>query len=277
MTFHNIQEILTQLNQEKENNPGLADFIDLQSELLKAQSQVIFLPVVQKPGTEAVRARFQEGTPLCHPEEMALEWAAVADLYRQVCQISAQYRSDLAAQFQALLSLPDEHPDRLRTLMTAFLGEGRLEPAEVREHYELLTFALTQTLSPFLQAYAAALVPAVTTELERWQRGYCPICGGEPDLAYLDKESGARHLVCSRCDTEWPFPRVKCPFCRTVNSKHLSYYPTEDEQHRLYVCRNCQRYLKTVDRRKAGKPFPVPVERVITIALDVVARDEGYN
>ena len=32
---------------------------------------------------------------------------------------------------------------------------------------------------------------------EKWRRRYCPVCGGNPDIAYLDTERGSRWLVCS--------------------------------------------------------------------------------
>jgi formate dehydrogenase maturation protein FdhE len=63
----------------------------------------------------------------------------------------------------------------------------------------------------------------------------------------------------------------------TSEPTSLSYYPSEDEKYRLYVCQNCQRYLKTIDMRKTLGQVLFPVERIITVGLDVAAQEEGYT
>jgi FdhE protein len=102
------------------------------------------------------------------------------------------------------------------------------------------------------------------------------VCGGAPDLAALEAETGARHLLCSRCNSKWLYPRVKCPFCGTTDHAKLAYYPSEDGVYRLYVCRGCRRYLKTVDLREVQREVLLPVERITTVAMDAAARNEGY-
>ena len=109
-----------------------------------------------------------------------------------------------------------------------------------------------------------------------WTQIYCPVCGGAPDLASRGEESGARHLLCSRCNGQWLYRRMSCPFCGATDHTKLSYYPSEDEVYRLYVCQECRRYLKTVDLRKATRAISLPVERVATIAMDAGAQKEGY-
>jgi len=275
MTTNNNREILEQLQEAKKKNPGLAEVVDLQRDLIEAQRLVEVDISVPQYTTEQVRARFGEGVPLLRPQEMALDWGAFVSLYQQVCRIAAQHRSDLAAQFEKLLALVNEDPDSLRVLTTTYLEHGRLDAQEQEEQGELLAFVLNHALRPFLRACADALAPVVEQQL--WRRGRCPICGGEPDLAFLDVESGARHLICSRCDNQWLFPRTKCPFCHTSEPTSLSYYPSEDEKYRLYVCQDCQRYLKTIDLRKMRRRVLFPIERITTVVLDVAARGEGYR
>jgi formate dehydrogenase maturation protein FdhE len=55
------------------------------------------------------------------------------------------------------------------------------------------------------------------------------------------------------------------------------YYSSEDEVYRLYVCQVCQRYLKTLDQRKARREFSLPVERITSVDLDITAREQGYR
>jgi FdhE protein len=69
---------------------------------------------------------------------------------------------------------------------------------------------------------------------------------------------------------------VGCPFCGITDHTKVVYYPSEDRVYRLYVCQECQRYLKTIDLREAKHAISLPVERVTTVAMDAVARQEGY-
>lgn len=132
----------------------------------------------------------------------------------------------------------------------------------------------TTAVRPFLVNYSRALISLV--DQATWRRSYCPICGGSPDFAYLEAERGARWLICSRCDAEWLFQRLQCPYCQTVDQKDLSYYSNDDEIYRLYVCDKCKHYLKTIDLRKAGSGTEVSVERLLTYELDVQASEYGY-
>ena len=106
-------------------------------------------------------------------------------------------------------------------------------------------------------------------------RGYCPICGGEADFAALEKESGARRLLCSRCNFEWTFQRAVCTFC-SVDGQ-LNYFPSADGAYRLYVCESCKRYLKTIDLRELARETNLPAERVLTLGMDVEAAQAGYR
>ena len=271
------QEILAGLREAKKQTPELAEVIDLQLDLFKVQMQVHVDLTAPQYSAEEVLARFGKGTPLLRAQELTLEWETFSNLYRNVCQISAQHRADLSVQFERLLKLIDDDPTQVRKIVKAWLKSGNLADYYEKENEstELLTFVFTHALRPFLRAYASLLAPLI--EQERWLRGRCPVCGGEPDLAFLDEESGARHLVCSRCDSQWLFPRVRCPFCNSSEPRDIAYYPSEDGRHRLYTCQGCKRYLKTVDLRKARRRVQLPVERIVTVALDVAAREEGYH
>ncbi len=284
MTTNNGQKILAQLRAAKKKAPELAEVVDLHHDLLEAQMQVQVPSAHPSLSPEEVQARLSQGLPLLRSQEVTLDWETLFNLYQQVCRIAARHRPDLSAQFERLLKLLDDDPTTVQDLLTSYLDEGDLTATaagrgtnreQENDQRDISTFVFNHALHPFLRTYADALGPVVKQEL--WQRGRCPICGGEPNLAFLDEDVGARHLVCSRCDSQWLFPRVKCPFCNTSEPSNLSYYPSEDEKYRLYVCQGCQRYLKTVDLRKARHRVLLPVERITTVALDIAARQEGYR
>jgi len=112
---------------------------------------------------------------------------------------------------------------------------------------------------------------------QTWRRAHCPICDGAPDFAFLDSDTGARHLVCARCDAAWLYARIGCPFCGNDEPQQLAYYPGEDQVYRLYVCEKCQRYLKAVDLRHARHRVVWAVERIATAGMDVTAMQLGYR
>ena len=275
MEIETAQQILTQFEDAKEKAPGLGEVVDLQRDLLKAQMQVNVDLTTPRFSSDEVQTRFRQGKPLLRPQDITVDWDKFAHLYQKVCRIAAHHRPDLKEQFEMLLTLADDEPGSLKAAVANYLDSGSIDVERETDRGEVLAFALYHSLRPFLLHYARALAPDVQTE--RWRRGSCPICGGEPDLAFLDEESGARHLVCSRCDSQWLFPRVRCPFCNSSEPRDIAYYPSEDGRHRLYTCQGCKRYLKTVDLRKARRRVQLPVERIVTVALDVAAREEGYH
>ncbi|MDI7276101.1 MAG: formate dehydrogenase accessory protein FdhE [Anaerolineae bacterium] len=129
-------------------------------------------------------------------------------------------------------------------------------------------------LVPYLEWAAAAVAPALCEQSPEWGHGWCPVCGGLPDLAILLGEPAERSLVCSRCSSAWPFRRVGCPFC--LDTEQQAYHEGEDARYRLYLCGACRRYLKTVDARRTGGVDP-RVERLITIGMDLAALEAGYG
>lgn len=269
------RDLLASLRQAREQHPELAEVINLQHDLFAAGMQVKVELAIPAYGPEEVHRRLSAGVPLIRPEEMTIDWESFAQLYREVCRIAAQHRTDLALQFEGLLGLLNEHPVKVRTLATNYLTNGQPGLADTDAQGELLAFVLRHALGPFLRGYSDALAPMVEPQLWHW--GNCPICEGEPDLAFLDDEAGARQLICSRCDSQWHYSRTRCPFCVTSEPTSLSYYPSEDEKYRLYVCKNCRRYLKTIDMRKTRGRVLFPVERITTVGLDVAAQEDGYT
>ena len=268
--------ILQQLRLAREEMPEWAEVLDLQIDLLEAQAAISPPAVVPLIDAEEATLRRRQGVPLVTGRELALDWELFSQLYRQVCQIGAQNRADLAAAFADLGRMPAGNSETVKSWVAQVMAESRVPPQS--DEAGLKTFVIINTLRPFLRRYAEAYAPLV--DEPGWLRGYCPICGGEPDMAALSAEDeGARHLLCSRCDFEWRYKRLGCPFCESSDHKKLAYYPEQDGPHRLYVCHGCQRYLKAIDLR-SGPPrgrVLLPVERVLTMGMDVAAREQGFE
>lgn len=256
------EEVLQALEAAKEEYPDQADWLDFHGELLVAQWTVErALPRLTNPVTpQRVDTRRQAQQPLFTFDELEVDWLVVRRLISQVDEIAARSLPDWPAE------TPLEAPEEV--VRAWYADQGSPDPRTA--------FLVGQALRPFLHRAAEATRPYLGPDAyQRW--GRCPVCGGEPDMAVLDQERGARRLFCARCDTGWRYRRIGCSFCGTENPYHLAYYLSSDPLYRLYVCEACRQYLKTLDLRRARRPFYLLVARALTAGLDLAAQEAGYG
>ena len=266
--------------EEKERKEGaLPPLLKFYQKLLRVQSRVEQKIASRlEPGlsSEAILKRMERGQPLIAFDELALDWSLLRETGNEITAIFAGYPE-----------LFGELPEKMRKsgagrLLTRkavkawFKGAGLPATISASAASENLLSAIAQaTLKPFLVSHAKTMVGLF--DPERWRRPYCPICGGSPDFAFLDKELGARRLLCSRCDTEWLFQRLECPCCGTRDQNALAYFTDDEGLYRLYVCEQCKQYLKAIDMRQTGARVLLPLERLYTLDLDRQARENGYQ
>ena len=114
---------------------------------------------------------------------------------------------------------------------------------------------------------------------KHWENSFCPVCGFLPSIGVLGRnKEGVMSLVCSLCETQWDFRRLRCPFCGNDNQNDLGYlYSETDEGYRVNYCNKCKLYLKVVDIRKKGNVYSYPVEDILTLPLDILAQEKGYK
>ena len=155
-----------------------------------------------------VAARLEQGLPMLSPEVLAVDGEALGELCDEIVSILAERRPEQADAFAAVRAWLARERERLGTRAVEYLREGHIGEGD---EADLLAFIFDTALHPFLRASALPLAPLL--EGRAWYRGVCPACGGEPDFAALDRRGGRRRLFCPRCDTEWTFRRVGCPFC----------------------------------------------------------------
>ena len=201
-------------------------------------------------------------------------------------------RQDLNRTFQSIAGLFALYPEVMGEVPTALTNGDfeipeewldawfRKEPLPTRGEFlstdsKLVETLLGQALRPFLIGYSRALAGKFRQEF--WRRPYCPICGSKPDFAYLERENGARWLVCGTCSNEWQYQRMQCPFCDTTEAKQLSFLSNDEGLYRLYLCQHCKAYLKAIDLRKTTKEILPSLEALTTLALDRQAMDSGYH
>ncbi|MEW6443019.1 MAG: formate dehydrogenase accessory protein FdhE [bacterium] len=256
--------------------PESAETVLLHAELIEAQrSAVVRLGNIPDVILKAA-ARLESGFPALSPESFQADPGALARLSKRICEITARHRSDLAGPLHEIDAWLAQERVSMCALAAGYLREGRIAAGEAAGlDGTLLAFSFNHTVHPFLREYAGALAPLPAEAA--WQRPFCPICAGEPDFASLARGTGSRRLLCSRCDTEWAFGRVGCPFCGCDDPARVKYSLTEVPACRIGSCDRCGRYLKTIDLREADGERLLPVERILTVHLDLAAREAGYT
>ncbi|RME40851.1 MAG: formate dehydrogenase accessory protein FdhE [Caldilineae bacterium] len=259
--------------------PGYRDALCILQAIFDMQAMVARAVAPQLHiSPDTARARWQRGQPLFAAESPVFPPSLFDAALRELCgRLPAG--SPLCRVANALRARDALPPQQVRALPARLLADRRAclrqlaTVASVPE--EAVAFVLCAILSPLLAQEAAACHPWL--EGVGWRRGVCPMCGVEPWMARLLRDDGRRMLACPLCRTEWPFDRLRCPFCDGNTHPCLRYFTVEgDEAHRVACCDHCRRYLKTVDERLLGRRANLPVEDVITSRLDVIAQEQGY-
>jgi len=268
-------EIAEALKQGGKRYPELADTIDLYCALLEIQEQAHMPPRGLTLTAAEACARLDQGDPLMTPDELEADSEALTELCSRIAFAIAQRSRDRVNELIRIRAWLYERQREAGVLAADYLRNGHLPAVDQDVDPGLLAFVFNTGLRPFLRARAQDLMPFVDDGA--WYRRHCPICGGEPDMAALEKVNGRRRLLCSRCDSEWTFRRLGCPFCANEDPAQLAYYPTDDSIYRLTVCEQCQRYLKTIDLREAAGERYLTAERILTVSMDVAAEEAGYR
>lgn len=148
-------------------------------------------------------------------------------------------------------------------------------PKEFTHSKPITLFAAGEALLPVIDGIKKSDPPPKNLHL--WDESYCPICGAMPNISAIEGDENRLFLYCSRCAQTWNFRRLVCTHCGEDDQQKLQYFHAEDNEiHRVYVCDTCKHYLKSVDKREKATVIP-RLEDVVTIALDIVAKREGYK
>jgi FdhE protein len=269
--------IIKRLKEKKKEEGNLPLLLGFYQKILEihAETQKNIGAPVPVLSRMTINQRIRKGLPLVNFNELALDWPLVPDVFAKAVAAFARY-PELFGEIPARMKKPGAGRMLTKKAARAWFTGQELPSSLLDGISENLMQTIIQaTLQPFLVKYAQALIGFV--DQESWRRSYCPICGGSPDLAFLEKEHGARWLLCSRCDTEWLFQRLECPYCANKEQNTLAFFSDEEGLYRLYVCDKCRCYLKAIDLRKTEAEVLLPLERFYTMDLDRQAKEYGYN
>ncbi len=223
-----------------------------------------------------VKMHLQEGFPYFKLAEFPLDIEKAEKYFYDLLKI---FNEQTPQKYEALHRILEEKNFSFRPFINDFcrgLVEEEGISKELGEEGNLLFFFALQTLRPFLEKYAQLWEKERAKEIP-WAYGYCPFCGGYAGLGEI-KAEGQRILHCALCSTEWPFPRLRCPYCPNEDQEKLSYFQVEGEvDKRVDVCLLCRHYLKTIDSRERIQPIDWEVEDYLTLYLDYLAQEEGFQ
>lgn len=213
---------------------------------------------------DIISERLSLFSPILRFDDLALDWKQVERIYTRALSIIGEYSTTVATD--PSVSLKQIAREWYNGTLLKEKGMGD-DPVVVAIH---------TAIKPFLSKHAESLLPNV--DQGKWRQGYCPICGGRPNFAFLKQEpEGSRWLICARCDAEWLFQRLECPFCGNKEQKRLAYFTDDNGLYRLYVCEKCKGYIKAVDLRRTQTEVLPQLEWVATLDLDRQACEMGYG
>ncbi len=206
-------------------------------------------------------------------EEKELKEAAL-----KIISVVKAHREDMVEDLAEVESAIVEGALNLEELVETALREGEegvLELADkTRVNSEILQALTVWVVQPFLFSIRDSFREHF--DGSNWGNGYCPVCGSHTKVGLLHGEGGKLTLKCEVCGMEWPFKRIKCPFCGNEDNEKLGFYELEGGAYRLYFCDACGKYWKVVDERKLPG-IPREFYPIITMDLDLLAKEEGYE
>lgn len=267
---------LKKLHLSKERMPHYREVLDLAERLLVEKCRM----KDQGPGGSFMvdpmkaKIKIQGGFPYLRPADAPLNLPRMEEYFS--CLLK-NFEELNPAKFAPLKKTMEGKNWVLEDLLGRLL-QNRLSERTLGEEFgpegSLLFFFLVQTLKPTFESLAERW--RSTLKDSSWAQGYCPFCGGFPGLGEIRKE-GKRFLHCPVCNTEWEYPRLKCPYCQNGDQEQLTYFQVEGEaENRVDICLTCRHYLKTLDSREIEGPLDFEVEDYLTLHLDHLAQEEGY-
>lgn len=130
-----------------------------------------------------------------------------------------------------------------------------------------------------IRPYLRALSEIYALELADSQPvGTCPCCGEPVRLARLEGKVGKKVMYCPRCYASWQEKRTKCSHCGKEHDDKMTYLQLEEDPSlQLYICNDCNGYVKVIDSKEKFKKEEPALLDLNTIHLDILAQEKGFG
>ena len=269
---------IVELRRLRDEQPDLAQAIDLQIQLLQLQRRVqtrVPLPAMSLESAHLDKV-LAAGTPILAFEQIPIDWSDLRFLVRSTADAMRTHEAIEPEDFRRVEILSRD-ADALAPALRNWCDAARPVPAgghEVSADIAGLEPLLLQAMRPFLSRCADAVM--ARTIFDGWKHGNCPLCGGEPDFSLITP-AAERLLICSRCTSRWRFQQLACPWCLNADRSKITSFATRDGLYRLNGCDVCMRYIKAFDGRNATRQVMPVVDTLATLPLDAAAVQRGYR
>ena len=277
-----LDRIIKRMQVIEKKRPGYKEILGFFKYIMREQYKIKPLIKVEQIdiNEETVKTQMKEGFPLMDKKDMKLDMDSASTLFKKICRGLQRKDVNITVEAkkisQAVRKKEVDLEELFRRVLDGDKGYVDFIANKTGLHTWLLSFLAESSIKPSLEAYAEMFKGYV--DQESWYKGYCPVCGSQPERGELRIDAGERFLECSACSFKWRFKRVVCPFCGNDDSKKLRFFNTETDgkAYRVDVCEECKKYIKTIDLREVqGDVVPI-VEDIGTLHLDIIAEKEGY-
>jgi FdhE protein len=261
------------LRQIRKDMPHYNEILDFFLPIFKERKQytdaLASCPDIQVTDNPAYSMRHKNGLPFLTKDDVRVHAPIIKNYFLKLASIMKAQAFEKTERLDELIARGGEF--RFQDLI------GRdLNKAPYFADDEMIGFLINETLGPVLEIYARKLGHHIKPNA--WQEGFCPVCGKKPEFAVLKAEDGKRLLICSVCGFKWDFKRIQCVYCGNEDQKLLSYLmAAHEDMYRIETCDACRRYLKTIDLKNAAHEIFYDIESMITLHLDMIARNHGYS
>lgn len=248
------------------------DLVDLEEKLLSIEWNVHL--------SDEIKSQWLEGKPILSQVQLSIEPKQFLEVMLDVVRACLKWQPGPQLLSEEIISLLNNLSEQELTELADIIikdNVARQKPwaEKLKISEEMFEFLAHNVARLYLRSYAKNAARQLA--IDKWLKGYCPVCGESPVMAKLTGKYGKRVLYCGRCESEWGYLRLGCPFCGNQDTDKLSFITPEDyKQYRLYLCEKCKSYLKTVDERKCGE-VDLFCEDLATSDFDKLAAAEGYQ
>ena len=242
-----------------------------------------------KSDKEYLEKKIKNGKPLLDKNNIlgALDIEEWKENYQKILQLIKKKRPQLEESISKIEEWGKK--SEIESLLEHYLPPFDITTNNTKETIEynaiLLSFIIENSLKPSGRALGKIFYEIFQTiDMSIWKLPRCPLCGAMARMGQIKGEEGVKYLVCGFCETSWLFRRIECPYCENNNQETLKYFQVsipdihEDSKMRADVCIKCKKYIKTLDNKKNEfKAESFVIEDLLTLYLDVMAKNEGYE
>lgn len=281
MNKNKTENILSSLYGQEELSDSFVSFqIDLSEVTRKYKKKIKSMDIVL-PDKDLIKQNFENGSPVISFAPISLPQKILVSCWKDLIKIFKSHQilsTDVSSRTKS--NSQEKLVEEISKAITSFDNKTLEKLAKSmpidNSTMTLISRELVKPIFHSLADYAGEYI-----SFENWTEGFCPICGDLPSFARFSKEEeGKRYLWCERCDLEWNFQRICCPFCKNTDHTKLRFLTTSHrEELRIDVCENCKGYIKTIDERKLEDEEKIIYSRenVASLFLDMVAEEKGYT